>query len=212
MANIPWTYASLLSEGMQLQTRGFCDSERRVTTMLKHHLVMQHVTSMAELMDAAIVSSGEDVMRLIRLGIDINTQNYDGQTVLHIAAAHGNIAVVQMLVEQGIDLNLRDRWGHTALQEALRRDELSTVRFLDKKGSKMYVDDAAAALCNAASQGNPDEVAVLLKNGVSVNGADYDLRTALHVACSKTLEASFSAVGHHREPCTVHCGRCVHRW
>ncbi|KAK3280281.1 hypothetical protein CYMTET_11875, partial [Cymbomonas tetramitiformis] len=161
---------------------------QRVTTMLKHHLVMQHVTSMAELMDAAIVSSGEDVMRLIRLGIDINTQNYDGQTVLHIAAAHGNIAVVQMLVEQGIDLNLRDRWGHTALQEALRRDELSTVRFLDKKGSKMYVDDAAAALCNAASQGNPDEVAVLLKNGVSVNGADYDLRTALHVACSLGYE------------------------
>ncbi|KAK3237536.1 hypothetical protein CYMTET_52397 [Cymbomonas tetramitiformis] len=156
----------------------------RVKSALKHHLVMQHLTSMARVMDAAIVGQCDEVLRLIRLGLDVNTQNFDGQTALHISAAHGSVPVVQALLEEGCDMNRRDRWGCTALQEAVRMDETSSVRLLDKKGCKMFIKDASQALCNAASEGNPDAVAVLLKNGVSPDVSDYDKRTALHVACA----------------------------
>ena len=59
------------------------------------------------------------------------------------------------------------------------------VAILDGWDSKMNVEDAAAALCEAASEGDVDAIKMLLKNGVSPDAGDYDSRTALHLACAE---------------------------
>ena len=61
----------------------------------------------------------------------------------------------------------------------------------------MNKEDATAALCTAAQKGDVNQVEGficfitfykvqrLLKNGTEVNSADYDFRTALHIAASE---------------------------
>jgi len=57
-------------------------------------------------------------MRVVHMGTDIDTVNYDGQTVLHIMSRCGFIKVAALL-EEGVDVSIRDRWGRTALQVAV---------------------------------------------------------------------------------------------
>jgi hypothetical protein len=59
-----------------------------------------------------------EIMRVVRMGTDIDTVNYDGQTVLHIMSKCGFIKVAALLAE-GVDVSIRDRWGRTALQVAV---------------------------------------------------------------------------------------------
>ena len=43
---------------------------------------------------------------------------------------------------------------------------------------------AAGELCEAAKHGNSDKIELMISCGISVNAADYDKRSALHLACS----------------------------
>ena len=58
-------------------------------------------------------------MRVVHMGMDINTVSYDGQTVLHIVSKYGFIGCLAALLAEGVDVSIRDRWGRTALQVAL---------------------------------------------------------------------------------------------
>ena len=52
--------------------------------------------------------------------IDMNSQDYDGRTTLHIAASEGHHHIVEYLVEEcQIDVSIKDRWGRTALDNAI---------------------------------------------------------------------------------------------
>eukprot|EP00961_Rhodomonas_salina_P206753 2791095-Rhodomonas_salina.3 len=57
-------------------------------------------------------------------------------------------------------------------------------------------------MCNAASKGDLQHIKFLVSMGASVNAADYDRRSALHLA---------SAEGHHEVvEFLVQCGADVH--
>ncbi len=59
--------------------------------------------------------------RLLRAGATPNAADYDLRTPLHIAAAEGSLAAVQLLLDGGrCDLLATDRWGATAIDEARR--------------------------------------------------------------------------------------------
>jgi len=49
---------------------------------------------------------------------------------LHIAAASGNIAIVQMLKEHGAHINVQDDSGDTPLHYATREGQQAVVRYL----------------------------------------------------------------------------------
>ncbi|XP_033727832.1 glutaminase kidney isoform, mitochondrial-like isoform X2 [Pecten maximus] len=54
-------------------------------------------------------------------GVEMNQQDYDGRTALHVAAAEGHLNVVNFLLEEcHVDFRLKDRWGYTPLEEAKR--------------------------------------------------------------------------------------------
>lgn len=61
---------------------------------------------------------------------------------------------------------------------------------LESKNSCVYrlgFDEirSASELCTAAAQGNADLIRRYIKAGINVNAADYDKRTALHIAAAE---------------------------
>jgi ankyrin repeat protein len=53
------------------------------------------------------------VKTAVKMGVDINAKNKEGQTAMHMAAFTGADAVVQFLAEQGADINVKDNYGET---------------------------------------------------------------------------------------------------
>lgn len=71
----------------------------------------------------------EEVVRLLDSGIDVNIQNSEGYTLLHVAAADGNLRMVQYLLARGADPNVRNMnhqtpydvaSGYAQVQKALK--------------------------------------------------------------------------------------------
>ncbi|XP_069107209.1 glutaminase kidney isoform, mitochondrial-like isoform X1 [Argopecten irradians] len=61
------------------------------------------------------------IRRYALLGVNLNQQDYDGRTALHVAAAEGHMNVVSYLLEKcEVEPSVEDRWGHTPLDEAKR--------------------------------------------------------------------------------------------
>ncbi|KAJ4347997.1 uncharacterized protein N0V89_009369 [Didymosphaeria variabile] len=88
-------------------------------------------------------------------GIDIESQNKDGRTALHIAAMKDRNEVVRALVRKGANLNVKDKDRKTPLHLAAEAGRLRAVE----------------VLCNAS--------------GISLDLSDSNGRTALHLASLK---------------------------
>lgn len=82
--------------------------------------------------------------------------------------------MVELLVEEGADVNVQDRWGHTPLQDAIAKKHLPIVDYLCSHSARLMYEDASSNLCQAASQGNVEDMKMLLKNGVDPDEGDYD--------------------------------------
>jgi hypothetical protein len=82
--------------------------------------------------------SGSFLRLLLDHGADINVQNRDGRTPLHVASENGAPAseVVRLLFEHSADVEVENSGGKTALQEAdgTRRDEV--MKLLREHGAK----------------------------------------------------------------------------
>ncbi|EKX42415.1 hypothetical protein GUITHDRAFT_48639, partial [Guillardia theta CCMP2712] len=72
----------------------------------------------------------EEVRRMLRKGVDINSCNYDGKTIMHMAASEGNYRVVELLLEEGAEKNQKDRWGNTPLQDAINNTQGPVIQLL----------------------------------------------------------------------------------
>lgn len=80
------------------------------------------------------VDSGDvaKVSNLIKLGVDVNNTDSMGRTVLHYAAAEGNIAIMRALFCAGIDESIEGQAGYTArrlAKENGRENEYNAALF-----------------------------------------------------------------------------------
>lgn len=67
-----------------------------------------------------------------RQGVDMNAQDMDGFTPLHLAAGGGKLEVVRLLVEHGADIDVEDKAGCTAFQFALVKEYSEITKLLSK--------------------------------------------------------------------------------
>merc|ERR1712232_866785 len=114
--------------------------------------------------------------------------DYDNRNLLHVACCGNKLPIIKYLVEQSVNINQRDSKDYTPLYEAMSiggNDEI--VAYLKQNGAILISGILGSKLCKAASDGNLEKLHDMLSNDAKyigkVNIADYDHRTALHLAC-----------------------------
>jgi len=161
---------------------------------------VEKLTAAGELCQAA--SDAEELWylkMLLKYGADPNDGDYDARTALHVACASGNKSAVELLIGyRGINLNPQDNFGRTPLMEAVRHGHEHVARLLKAHGAfHGFVVDlkdntdanaipAGGELCQAAFSNQVRYLNNLLSFcDLDVDAADYDLRTALMLACAE---------------------------
>ena len=57
----------------------------------------------------------EGIKELLNSGTDVNFQDIDKRTALHLAACQGSTDVVQLLLDHNAVVDAKDRWGSTVI-------------------------------------------------------------------------------------------------
>lgn len=115
--------------------------------------------------------------------------DYDGRTGLHVACAYNQFEVAKFFVEAtGADVNFKDNFGRTALREAvMSKADDQLIEYLTSKGAKLLINAShtAAILCRLVEEDKVLQLNKWILAGVDINSADYDKRTALHIAAAE---------------------------
>jgi ankyrin repeat protein len=98
---------------------------------------------LAPLMDLAWASADENnqsaakqiALKMLDKGAKPKYVARDGYSVLHSAAAAGNLAIVKLLIEHGADINLKTAKGMTPLAHAEKSKKEVVIDFLLSKGA-----------------------------------------------------------------------------
>jgi len=141
-----------------------------------------------ELLGLAAEGKTADIEKLMQLGsVNVNSSDYDRRTALHLAASEGRTDTVKFLMAKGANVQAVDRFGGTPMDDALAARRSEIVRLLAQAGGQLAqkTEELAAQLIKAASVGHTDRLRDILENSdVSPGVADYDNRTALHLAAA----------------------------
>jgi ankyrin repeat protein len=70
---------------------------------------MANPTQFALVYDAAETDWSLLMLMCTKANIDPNSADYDSRSVLHVAAATGNLRIIQGLLQVGANINIRDR-------------------------------------------------------------------------------------------------------
>jgi ankyrin repeat protein len=135
-------------------------------------LLLKHGTA-PDIFAHAQLGRNEKVLALLDEKPDLShAQGPGGQTLLHIAAANGNLDLVKALVIRGADLEARDRWaGWTPLHSAACGGRADVVKHLIEHGAKVEVPGTykQVPLYTASMQGHTEVVRLLIAAGADIN-------------------------------------------
>lgn len=96
----------------------------------------------SSIVDAADRNKENEVLRLLKSGINANNRGAFRTTALMRAAYNGNMKIVELLVKNGADINAADIGGATALHIAARRNNVQIIDYLIKAGALYSLKDA----------------------------------------------------------------------
>jgi ankyrin repeat protein len=95
---------------------------------------LAHSGAYDEILDAAERSDSVAVIALLQRGMDVNTADPAGNSLLMIAARTGNLELLDFLLKNRAGVNRRNRFGDTAMLVAAVKGNLDTMRLLQKHG------------------------------------------------------------------------------
>ncbi|CAI9292878.1 unnamed protein product [Lactuca saligna] len=78
----------------------------------------------------------DGIKELLNSGTDVNFQDIDNRTALHVAACQGFCDVAELLLEGGAEVDVKDRWGSTPLADSIHYKNHDMVKLLEKHGAK----------------------------------------------------------------------------
>jgi len=104
-----------------------------------------------------------------------------------VAAQEGHIEACKKLIDYHASLNAIDRRGTSALYEAARNGHDEIMELFMEHGAKLCMKEpvAASLICQTVFDGDTLLLSRLLRANIQVNAADYDGRTAAHIAASE---------------------------
>eukprot|EP00184_Porphyridium_aerugineum_P007544 CAMPEP_0184698266 /NCGR_PEP_ID=MMETSP0313-20130426/4949_1 /TAXON_ID=2792 /ORGANISM="Porphyridium aerugineum, Strain SAG 1380-2" /LENGTH=1010 /DNA_ID=CAMNT_0027157183 /DNA_START=15 /DNA_END=3047 /DNA_ORIENTATION=+ len=167
--------------------------------------VLEEAGAEREVTDEEIMSyellefSARGLVDLVRerlvAGISADTADYDKRTPLHLAASEGHPDVAELLLLNGAKISAKDRYGRTPVDDAINNGHRSVLMVLQRFGAAIPL--AASEMANSeqtslgmdlvenAAKGRLDVVRRLISAGAPVDWADYDKRSALHLAVAE---------------------------
>jgi uncharacterized protein len=128
------------------------------------------------------------VERLIKLGIDANSDLGDGLTPLMAASANGQNDIVKILLENGADANAKGKEGVTALMLAAINNRTCVAETLINNGADVNAvrdNGSTALMASSAIFKSTYFVELLLSNGADINIKDDMGKTAMDFASDR---------------------------
>ncbi|HEY6898047.1 MAG TPA: ankyrin repeat domain-containing protein [Rhodocyclaceae bacterium] len=136
-----------------------------------------------ELMKSAEMGDTDAVMELIGKGMDVNSTDRDGNTLLIIAARAGNGRLLEFLLGHRANTQKKNTFGDSALMFAAYRGDLPMVKQLLTAGADIN-QPGWNALHYAAYQGRDEVAKLLLAQGADPNRRAQNGQTALMLAAA----------------------------
>lgn len=134
-----------------------------------------------DLIVAAANNETEKVLDLLNRGMDVNTTDMEGTSLVMMAARTNNHPLLEFLVRNRASLLKRNRYGDDALMLSAYNGDLDAVKMLVNAGAQIQ-HDGWTALHYAAYQGHAEVAAYLLDKGAEVNALAANRQTALMLA------------------------------
>jgi ankyrin repeat protein len=140
--------------------------------------------SLEELFNAAQNNDPQALTSLLDRGLDPNSTNREGDTLLMVAAMRGYSDLVQILLAHKAAVDRRNPYGDTALMMASLKGHLEVVKLLIEHGAKVN-PEGWTPLGYAAYGGDAAVVRYLLSKGADVDAVQPNGDTALMLAARK---------------------------
>ncbi|KAF4627101.1 hypothetical protein G7Y89_g11056 [Cudoniella acicularis] len=123
-------------------------------------------------------------------GNEVNAQDAQGMTPLHVAAQSGKGQAIGLLLKAGAEINARNWFQQTALHLAVKKGHLWAVNQLLENGASCKAKDlmSSTALHVAAETGYLDIAKLLVAWGANVSARGSNKQTPLHYAAAKNDE------------------------
>ena len=119
-------------------------------------------------------------------------------TPLCVAAAYGNLEILNCLVENGADINAATNYApdHTPLMFAVQESHIDAVNYLLDQGADVNLQQESGytALHFAAANGYFNALKCLIKHGADVNARDKNNRTPLMLACESVNKKAIDSI------------------
>ena len=128
----------------------------------------------------------EQVKFLLEIGVDINSQNWNGDSAFNKACEQGHLEIAQILLQKGYDINTRNKNGRTALIFSIMTNKMMVTEFLVNQGANINVQDQwgfTALFFACKNRGQMKQIQYLLEKGANINKKDRNEENVLHHAC-----------------------------
>lgn len=124
------------------------------------------------------------ILQTTTRGIDVNTRDKNGKTLLMWASEKGHKAIAALLIVKGADVNARDIGGWTSLRWALSKEKTVLLELLLDEGADVNVPDKDGwtPLTWALKKGDHMLARLLFGNRADVNIYDKEGWTPLTLA------------------------------
>jgi ankyrin repeat protein len=133
-----------------------------------------------ELINTCRKGTVKDVKAVLQKQQNINFQDEEGNTALHITSYQNELMKSKELMIKGADVNIKNKYGFTPL---LISENVKIIKLLLDYGADINVEDNKGENCLFLDDDDPDILNFLTSKGADVNHKNKNKWTPLHHAC-----------------------------
>jgi len=180
-------YQSVDRPGLSMETGRRNESLTAVKDLVTMHMRRNQDDETTRLLFAASRGDTRTIHLMCDHGFDPNSADYDHRTALMVASMKGNSDAAKLLLQYNACPNKTDMHGSSALLEATKNGHEDIMDLMFQYGANLCLPEsqAASVLCQAVFDGDILLLKRLLKAGIGIDSADYDKRTASHIAAAE---------------------------